>query len=86
MKNTGLWPTILEYFGQWWYVVSRLFASVSCADIAYRRFQRSYYGIRVVENILDMKARMTKAHAWLYGLATHGLGGAHLAAAGLKVS
>ena len=51
-----------------------------------RQYQRSYQRIRFFEHILDLKAWVIIARAWLYGLVTHGPVGAHLAAAGLRMT
>jgi len=46
-------------------------------------FQRTYQSLRVVEGFMDFQAWMVKTRAWMRGLITEGLYGAHLAASGL---
>ncbi|TDL26259.1 ABC1-domain-containing protein [Rickenella mellea] len=46
-------------------------------------FQKTYQGLHVVEAFMDLHGWMVMTKAWMRGLVTHGLYGAHLAACGL---
>jgi aarF domain-containing kinase len=84
MRESGLLSPrrLTEYFGAWWYVILKTF-TYSLTSAFYRKYEKLYYGLVVLEWCMDVQAQARMFTAWFGGLWRTGFEGAHKAAAGL---
>jgi hypothetical protein len=70
----------------WWVVGGKSFFrfALTCSSLCYRKYAIGYSSMTLLETAMDLQASTVKSLAWLRGLRSHGLIGAHQAAAGLS--
>ena len=88
MRRKGLSSMSLgllwDYFWVWWCVLTCCMLGICANDGCYRRYEKMFRSLELVEWWMDTSARLVTTKAWMRGLLTGGgLQGAHKAAAGL---